>query len=113
MYSRSKGRVFHSDTECISFWTDSHFGYKIGHKQEDLSFDRRDNAGGMPKNRVIDSAFTWGADTPPRIPWHETLIYELHVKGFTMCHPDVPAHLRGTYGRLAGAPQERQEGRSE
>ena len=41
---------------------------------------------------------------PPRIPWHETLIYELHVKGFTMCHPDVPAHLRGTYAGLASAP---------
>ncbi len=85
-------------------WTDSHFGYRIGHKQEDLSFDRRDNAGNMPKNRVIDSAFTWGADAPPRIPWHETLIYELHVKGFTMCHPDVPANLRGTYAGLATAP---------
>ena len=85
-------------------WTDSHFGYRIGHKLEDLSFDRRDNAAGMPKNRVIDSAFTWGADAPPRIPWHETLIYELHVKGFTMCHPDLPAHLRGTYAALSTAP---------
>jgi len=85
-------------------WSDSHFGYKLGHKQEDLSFDRRDNAAGMPKNRVIDSSFTWGSDTPPRIPWHETLIYELHVKGFTMCHPDVPQHLRGTYAGLATAP---------
>ena len=88
-------------------WSDSHFGYKVGHKQEDLSFDRRDNAAGMPKNRVIDSAFTWGADAPPRIPWHKTLIYELHVKGFTMCHPDVPAHLRGTYAGLATAPSDR------
>jgi len=85
-------------------WSDSHFGYRVGHKQEDLSFDRRDNAAGMPKNRVIDSAFTWGVDAPPKIPWHETLIYELHVKGFTMCHPDVPAHLRGTYAGLATAP---------
>jgi glycogen operon protein len=85
-------------------WSDSHFGYKLGHKSEDLSFDRRDNAAGMPKNRVIDSAFTWGNDAPPRIPWHDTLIYELHVKGFTMCHPDVPAHLRGTYAGLATAP---------
>src|SRR5580700_10727431 len=85
-------------------WADSHFGYRVGHKQEDLSFDRRDNAAGMPKNRVIDSAFTWGADAPPNIPWHKTLIYELHVKGFTMCHPDVPAHLRGTYAGLATAP---------
>jgi glycogen operon protein len=85
-------------------WSDAQFGYKLGHKQEDLSFDRRDDAAGMPKNRVIDSAFTWGSDAPPRIPWHETLIYELHVKGFTMCHPDVPAHLRGTYAGLATAP---------
>jgi glycogen operon protein len=53
---------------------------------------------------VIDSAFTWGADAPPRIPWHETLIYELHVKGFTMCHPDLPSHLRGTYAALSTAP---------
>jgi isoamylase len=85
-------------------WSDSHFGYRVGSKQEDLSFDRRDDAAGMPKNQVIDSAFTWGADAPPRIPWHETLIYELHVKGFTMCHPDVPAQLRGTYAGLATAP---------
>jgi isoamylase len=85
-------------------WSDSHFGYKMGHKSEDLSFDRRDNAAGMPKSRVIDSAFTWGNDAAPRIPWHDTLIYELHVKGFTMCHPDVPSHLRGTYAGLATAP---------
>lgn len=85
-------------------WSDSHFGYRVGNKQEDLSFDRRDDASGMPKNRVIDSAFTWGTDAAPRIPWHETLIYELHVKGFTMCHPEVPAHLRGTYAGLATAP---------
>src|SRR6202051_1453618 len=85
-------------------WADSHFGYRVGHKQEDLSFERRDNAAGMPKNRVIDSAFTWGSDRPPNIPWHETVIYELHVKGFTKCHPDVPEHLRGTYAGLATAP---------
>jgi glycogen operon protein len=85
-------------------WSDSHFGYKVGHKQEDLSFDRRDDAAGMPKNRVIDSAFTWGTDRAPCIPWHETVIYELHVKGFTMCHPEVPPQLRGTYAGLATAP---------
>jgi isoamylase len=85
-------------------WTDAHFGYRVGNKNEDLSFDRRDNAAAMPKNRVIDSAFTWGADVAPRIPWHKTLIYELHVKGFTHCHPDVPPQLRGTYAGLATAP---------
>ena len=85
-------------------WSDAHFGYRVGHRQEDLSFDRRDDAIGMPKNRVIDSAFTWESDAPPKIPWHDTLIYELHVKGFTMRHPDVPARLRGTYEGLATAP---------
>jgi glycogen operon protein len=85
-------------------WSDAHFGYRVGHRQEDLSFDRRDDAIEMPKNRVIDSAFTWESDAPPKIPWHNTLIYELHVKGFTMCHPDVPAQLRGTYEGLATAP---------
>ena len=70
-------------------WNDSHFGYRVGNKQEDLSLDRRDNAAWMPKSRVIDSAFTWGADAPPRIPWHETVIYELHVRGFTQSHPDA------------------------
>jgi glycogen operon protein len=85
-------------------WSDAHFGYRIGSKHEDLSFDRRDSAAGMPKCKVIDSAFTWGADRAPRIPWHESVIYELHVKGFTMRHPDVPSHLRGTYAGLATAP---------
>ena len=50
------------DIEGNLRWSDSHFGYRLGHKQEDLSFDRRDSASGMPKNKVIDSAFTWGDD---------------------------------------------------
>ena len=58
----------------------------------------------MPKCRVVDTAFTWGDDRPPRTPWHETVIYELHVKGFTQLHPDVPEELRGTYAGLASAP---------
>ncbi|MGH8743299.1 MAG: glycogen debranching protein GlgX, partial [Burkholderiales bacterium] len=85
-------------------WSDAHFGYRIVHSQQDLSYDRRDNASGMPKCQVIDSAFTWAGDRPPRIPWHETVIYELHVKGFTMLHPEVPKLLRGTYAGLATAP---------
>ncbi len=85
-------------------WSDAHFGYRVGHKGEDLSFDRRDSASGMPKCKVIDSAFTWGADRPPRIPWHESVIYELHVRGFSMRHPDVSANLRGTYAGLSTAP---------
>ncbi|HEY0873739.1 MAG TPA: glycogen debranching protein GlgX, partial [Vicinamibacterales bacterium] len=50
---------------------------------------------------VVDNAFTWGDDRPPRTPWHETLIYELHVKGFTRLHPQIPEALRGTYRGLA------------
>ena len=85
-------------------WSDAHFGYRIGHKNEDLSFDRRDSGPGMLKGVVIDPAFTWGADQPPRIPWHQSIIYEAHVRGFTMRHPDVPPALRGTYAGLATAP---------
>ncbi|MGH8653678.1 MAG: glycogen debranching protein GlgX [Gammaproteobacteria bacterium] len=85
-------------------WSDANFGYRVGHRREDLSFDRRDDAAGMPKCRVIDPAFTWGEDRPPRIPWADTVIYELHVRGFTMKHPHVPPWLRGTYAGLATAP---------
>ncbi len=85
-------------------WSDSHFGYRIGHAKEDLSFDRRDSAPGMLKGIVIDPAFSWGADQPPRIPWHQSVIYEVHVKGFTKLHPEVPPALRGTYAGLATAP---------
>jgi glycogen operon protein len=85
-------------------WSDAQFGYRIGHRLTDLSFDRRDSAAGMPKCRVVDTAFTWGNDRAPCTPWEETLICELHVKGFTQLHPDIPPALRGTYGGLATAP---------
>ncbi len=85
-------------------WSDAHFGYRIGNRNEDLSFDRRDSAPGMLKGVVVDPAFTWGADRPPRIPWHESIIYEVHTKGFTFQHPDVPPALRGTFAGLATAP---------
>jgi glycogen operon protein len=85
-------------------WNDAHFGYRTGHPKQDLSFDRRDSAPGTPKCRVVDSAFTWGNDRPPRIPWHDTVIYEAHVRGLSIRHPDVPPRLRGTYAGLATAP---------
>ncbi|MGH8515320.1 MAG: glycogen debranching protein, partial [Gammaproteobacteria bacterium] len=81
-------------------WSDALFGYIIGHPEADLSFDERDSSEGVPKCVVIDPAFSWGDDTPPRNPWHRTLIYELHVKGFTMRHPLVPEALRGSYTGL-------------
>jgi glycogen operon protein len=85
-------------------WSDALFGYTVGHKREDLSFDRRDSAGGMPKCKVIDPAFTWGDDRRPDIRWYDMVVYELHVRGFTMQHPEVPPPLRGTYAGLATAP---------
>ncbi len=85
-------------------WSHPHFGYKVGGKEEDLGFDGRDNAAGMPKCQVVDTSFTWGDDRPPGTAWHDTIIYELHVKGFTKQHPDIPPQLRGTYAGLASAP---------
>jgi len=85
-------------------WSDALFGYRIGGAREDLTIDRRDSAAGMPKCRVVDTAFSWGDDRPPRTPWHDTVIYELHVKGFTCCHPDIPPPHRGTYAGLTSAP---------
>lgn len=85
-------------------WDDSLFGYAVGHADADLSFDERDNAPYAPLALVTEPAFTWGEDRPPRTPWHKTLIYELHVKGFTQRMPGVPDELRGTYGGLCTEP---------
>ena len=85
-------------------WDDSHFGYVIGDPAGDLSFDKRDNAQYMPKCKVLDPAFPWGDDKPLRTAWHDTIIYELHVKGFTKLHPEVPEALRGTYAGLSTEP---------
>jgi glycogen operon protein len=82
-------------------WDDSLFGYTIGAPDADLSRDDRDSAASVAKSVVVETAFTWGTDRPLRTPWNETVIYEVHVKGFTMRHPDVPERLRGTYAGLA------------
>ena len=83
-------------------WNECMFGFRTG--QDDTSFDDRDSAAHAPLAAVVDSAFTWGEDRPLRTPWHETLIYELHVKGFTARHPEIPEPLRGTYLGLASEP---------
>ena len=77
-------------------WSDAHFGYRVGGRREDLAFDARDNARGMLKCRVVDTAFTWGKDQRLDLPWYESVLYETHLRGFTMLHPNVPDHLRGT-----------------
>ena len=81
-------------------WSDAMFGYQIGDPRADLSLDTRDNAGNIPKCVVVDQAFTWGGDRLLKTPWDKTVIYEVHVKGFTARHPDVPDHMRGTYSAL-------------
>ncbi len=80
-------------------WHDALFGYTIG--QDDTTFDDRDSSAFAPLAAVVDTAFTWGTDRRPAHPWHETLIYELHVKGFTKRMPGVPDHMRGTYAGIS------------
>ena len=82
-------------------WTDANFGYRIGHPREDLVIDRRDNARGMPKCQVVDTAYTWGEERRPNTPWNRTILYEAHVRGLTIRHPDLPPHHRGTFAGLA------------
>jgi isoamylase len=85
-------------------WDDALLGYQVGHPGADLSADDKDSAPFAPKSVVIDGAFDWEGDHLLRIPWHETVIYETHVKGMTFRHPDVPEKLRGTYAGLACEP---------
>ena len=82
-------------------WGPELFGYTLGAQGDDLTFDKRDSAPLMPKCVVVDPAFTWARDRRPTIPWDRTIIYELHVKGFTKCNSMVPENLRGTFAGLA------------
>jgi glycogen operon protein len=77
-----------------------------GGDDADLIRDDEDSAPAIPKSVVIDEAFDWQDDdwSRPRTPWHETVIYEVHVKGFTKRHPEVREDLRGTYAGLASEP---------
>ncbi|MDA8218786.1 MAG: glycogen debranching protein GlgX [Dehalococcoidales bacterium] len=92
-------------TGCVN-WEAPVFGYPVDaedvpYEERDLQFDVRDDAYGMPKCVLIDPAFDWGDDRPLRIPWRNTIIYETHVKGMTVRHPEVEKRLRGTYAGLA------------
>lgn len=81
---------------------DALFGYRAGHAEADLSFDRRDSAQYVPKSVVVDPSFAWGGDKPPRRPMSESVIYEAHVKGLTAGRHDIPH--RGTYLAMASDP---------
>lgn len=81
-------------------WDDSLFGYTIGHPDEDLSFDERDNANHAPLACVVDESFDWEGDEHLNRPWQDTVIYEAHVRGMTINHPGIPKVQRGTYAGL-------------
>jgi len=88
-------------TGQVDWWVPV-FGYQTnGADDADLTFDSQDDARGIPKGVVIDSAFDWGDDRHPWTPLHRSIIYEAHVKGFTRRHPDVPENLRGTFAGVA------------
>src|ERR1700743_1294156 len=80
-------------------WDDSLFGYTIG--KDDLEKNETDDAEVAPKSAVIDHYFDWGNDRPPKIAYHNTIIYEAHVKGLTKLFPDIPDQIKGTYAALA------------
>lgn len=82
-------------------WSDALFGYEINHADEDLSFSKLDSAPFIPKCVVVNDDFDWGNDTPPKVPYHKSIIYEAHLKGFTRLHPEIPEHLRGTYAGMS------------
>jgi glycogen operon protein len=81
-------------------WNPALFGYDLNAPDKDLSFDDRDSQAFVPKCRVIDPAFTWGPERRPKAAWERTILYELHVRGYTMRHPDVPTDIRGTFAGL-------------
>ena len=81
-------------------WGPEIFGYKM-ESRDDLTFDDRDSAPFVPRCQVIDPSFTWSRDRKPEIFWDRTVLYELHVRGFTKLHPQVPENLRGTFAGLA------------
>jgi isoamylase len=82
-------------------WDDALYGYQPGHEDQDLSFNEKDSAPYMPKCIVVDDSFNWNGDKRLTIPLHETIIYEMHVKGFSKLAPEIPEELKGTYSAVA------------
>ncbi|MDE2184107.1 MAG: glycogen debranching protein GlgX [Alphaproteobacteria bacterium] len=81
-------------------WTDALFGYRLHSARTDLTIDRRDSAHAMPKCVVVDDQFSWGPDCCPEIPWSQTILYEMHVRGFTKLFADIQPPERGTFAAL-------------
>lgn len=82
-------------------WSDAIFGFPVdGGEDRDLYMDTSDSAPGVPKSIVVEPAFTWGNEQRPNTAWHNTIIYEAHVRGLTYRNPELPARLRGTYAGI-------------
>ena len=82
-------------------WDDALFGYIVNDEAADLSFSEVDSAPFLPTCVVSDTRFDWEDDKRPNIPYHESIIYEMHVRGFTKLHPNIPDDIRGTFAGLA------------
>ena len=80
--------------------SDALYGYRVNSPRADLSFDRRDSAPGMIKGVVSDDSFNWADDRPPAVPWSDTVIYEVHLRGATMLRHDIRPNERGTFAAL-------------
>jgi len=81
-------------------WSDALFGYRVNSSRADLSFDRRDSAPGMFKAVVTDESFNWADDRPPNVPWADTVIYEVHLRGLSMLRENLRPNERGTFAAL-------------
>jgi isoamylase len=93
-----------TNTKALSndiVWDDALFGYDIHSEEKDLTYDEKDSAPFIPKSVVIDTSFDWEDDRNPDIPYHKTIIYETHIRGFTKLNTKLPEHIRGTFSGLA------------
>ena len=82
-------------------WNNAVYGFDLDSPKLDLSYDSRDSADFVPKSVVVDETFDWADDKPPRVPWASTVIYEAHVRGFTMLHPEIDEKQRGSFAAMA------------
>lgn len=85
-------------------WEEPIFPYQFGGEEADLNLDDRDDGAGMPKGVVVNPYFDWEQDRAPKTPLSDSVIYEMHVKGFSQLNPEIPEQLRGTYAGLASPP---------
>ncbi|MFT5504645.1 MAG: isoamylase [Gammaproteobacteria bacterium] len=85
-------------------WNDTVYGFDAGDHSKESSISLSDSADSVPKSVVVDESFDWDNDQPPAVPWSQTVIYEMHVGGFTHSHPAIDENLRGSFAGLASEP---------